>query len=202
MTLPDKVTASRLVLAPVFFAVYLFPRYFAGGSAAWTVPALWVIFAVSELSDMLDGQLARRLHQGSDFGKFFDPFADTLTQLTIFLCFVIDGIFPPVLYLLVLYREYSVLFLRNLMLKKGVVMGARIMGKIKTVTYILASGLALLVTSFSRLDRGLDLAAGFKLGARVVFSVSVLLSVVSFIDYLVVYRGARAGDGPAGSGGN
>jgi CDP-diacylglycerol--glycerol-3-phosphate 3-phosphatidyltransferase len=196
MTLADKVTSLRLVLAPVFFIVYVAPGYFAGPGAAWTVPVLWAVFAVSELSDMVDGQLARRLRQGSDFGKLFDPFADTLTQLTLFLCFVIDGIFPTFFYLLVLYREYSVLFIRNLMLKGGVVMGARIMGKAKTVAYILAAALALLVTSFSRLGLEAGLIAGFKLGAQAVFAVSVLLSVLSFFDYLTVYRKARAGSGP------
>jgi CDP-diacylglycerol--glycerol-3-phosphate 3-phosphatidyltransferase len=199
MTLADKVTSLRLALAPVFFAVYLLPGFVlpAGPDMAWTVPVLWAVFVVSELSDMLDGQLARRFRQGSDFGKLFDPFADTLTQLTYFLCFVIDGIFPVFLYLLVLYREYSVLFIRNLMLKEGVVMGARIMGKLKTVAYILAAALALLVTSFSRLGLGSGLVAGFRLGARVVFSLSALLSVLSFIDYLSVYRKARSGNGRA-----
>jgi CDP-diacylglycerol--glycerol-3-phosphate 3-phosphatidyltransferase len=195
MTFADKVTSLRVVLAPVFFIVYMLPRFFEGLGAAWTVPVLWIVFVISELSDMVDGQLARRFHQGSDFGKLFDPFADTLTQLTLFLCFVIDGILPPFLYLLVLYREYSVLFIRNLMLRKGVVMGARIMGKLKTIIYILAAGLALLAVSLSRLDRGSGLVAGLRVGALVVFAVSVLLSVLSFIDYLVVYRRARPGHG-------
>jgi CDP-diacylglycerol--glycerol-3-phosphate 3-phosphatidyltransferase len=202
MTFADKVTSLRLVLAPVFFVVYLLPGFLGGLNMAWTVPVLWVIFVVSELSDMLDGQLARRLRQGSEFGKLFDPFADTLTQLTYFLCFVIDGILPSFFYLLVLYREYSVLFIRNLMLKEGVVMGARIMGKVKTVVYILAAACALLVTSFSRLGRGTSLIAGFKLGAWAVFSISVFFSVLSFIDYLFVYRNACLGRraGQAGTG--
>jgi CDP-diacylglycerol--glycerol-3-phosphate 3-phosphatidyltransferase len=192
MTLADRVTSLRLVLAPVFFVVYLLPRFAAGLAAgpdmAWTVPVLWALFVVSEITDMIDGQVARRLLQGSDFGKLFDPFADTLTQLTYFLCFVIDGIFPPVLYLLVLYREYSVLFIRNLMLRKGITMGARIVGKLKTVTYILAAALALALSSLLRLGQGSGIVNYVKLGAVIVFSVSVFLSVVSFVDYLLVYR--------------
>jgi CDP-diacylglycerol--glycerol-3-phosphate 3-phosphatidyltransferase len=197
MTLADKVTSLRLVLAPVFFIVYLLPRFipfWPGGG--WTVPVLWAVFIVSELSDMLDGLLARRRGETSDFGRLFDPFADTLTQLTYFLCFVIDGIFPAPLYLLVLYREYSVLFVRNLMLKKGIAMGARIMGKVKTVTYILAAALALLASSLMRLSSPL-LISGVKIAAQAVFSLSVLLSVLSFMDYLSVYRKA-----PAGKAGN
>ncbi|MDR0670655.1 MAG: CDP-diacylglycerol--glycerol-3-phosphate 3-phosphatidyltransferase [Treponema sp.] len=193
MTFADKVTSVRLVLAPVFFIAYLLPRFFTGSDTAWTVPVLWAIFVISELSDMLDGQLARRFHQGSEFGKLFDPFADTLTQLTYFLCFVIDGILPAFFYLLVLYREYSVLFIRNLMLKEGVVMGARIMGKVKTVIYILAAAFALLVVSLSRLGLGTGLIPGLRLAAQAVFCVSVVFSILSFVDYLLVYRNARPG---------
>jgi CDP-diacylglycerol--glycerol-3-phosphate 3-phosphatidyltransferase len=191
MTLADKVTSLRLVLAPVFFIVYLLPKMVpswppAGGP--WTVPVLWTLFIVSEITDMIDGQVARRRNQVSDFGKLFDPFADTLTQLTYFLCFVTNGIFPAALYLVVLYREFSILFVRNLMLKKGVAMGARITGKIKTVTYILAAALALLAASLPRLGIGQELFTGIKIAAQVVFLISVILSVLSFMDYITVYR--------------
>jgi CDP-diacylglycerol--glycerol-3-phosphate 3-phosphatidyltransferase len=199
MTLADRVTSLRLVLAPLFFVIYLLPRFVSSlptgmwpgtvpQNMGWTVPVLWALFVVSEISDMIDGQVARRLLQGSDFGKLFDPFADTLTQLTYFLCFVIDGIFSPVLYLLVLYREYSILFIRNLMLRKGITMGARIIGKLKTLAYILAAALALLVSSLLRLGLGSGIVSGVKLGAGIAFLVSVLLSVVSFIEYLLIYR--------------
>jgi CDP-diacylglycerol--glycerol-3-phosphate 3-phosphatidyltransferase len=190
MTLADKITSLRLVLAPVFFMLYLLPGFFPSlGAGTWTIPLLWVLFAISELSDMADGYLARRRGETSDFGRLFDPFADTLTQLTCFLCFVIDGILPAPLYLLVLYREYSILFLRNLMLKKGVAMGARIMGKLKTVAYILTAALALLVSSLIRLEIPRPgLISGLRMSSQVVFCLSAALAVFSFIDYLSVYR--------------
>ena len=96
MTLADKATAVRLVLAPVFFVIYLLPRFFPSifavpssavegillTGAPWTVPVLWIIFVASEITDFLDGIIARKRGEVSDFGKLFDPFADTLTQLT------------------------------------------------------------------------------------------------------------------------
>ncbi|MDR2433476.1 MAG: CDP-diacylglycerol--glycerol-3-phosphate 3-phosphatidyltransferase [Treponema sp.] len=194
MTLATKLSFVRVILAPVFFIVYLLPRlfpaWFAGG-AAWTVPVLWLIFIVSEITDMLDGMAARKLNEVSDFGKLFDPFADTLMQITCFLCFVLDGIFPAILFLLVLYREFSILFIRNLMLQKGVALGARLGGKIKTVTYIFAGAAALLTASLRRLALFESLHAYFKTGAIILFLISVVFSVVSFFDYLSVYR--RAG---------
>jgi CDP-diacylglycerol--glycerol-3-phosphate 3-phosphatidyltransferase len=193
MTLADKCTSLRLVLAPIFFVVYLLPVFVPGwtsAAASWTVPVLWVLFLVSEVTDMIDGQIARRRREVSDFGKLYDPFADTLTQITYFLCFVIDGILPAALYLIVLYREFSILFVRNLMLRKGIAMGARITGKIKTVSYIAAAGLALLASSLQRLGTGQDLFPGLKIAAQAVFLVSVALSVLSFMDYISVYRKA------------
>jgi CDP-diacylglycerol--glycerol-3-phosphate 3-phosphatidyltransferase len=191
MTLADKTTFSRLILAPFFFIVYFLPSWapslFPGG-AVWTVPVLWVLFALSEITDMLDGMIARKRGEVSDFGKLFDPFADTLVQLTYFLCFVIDRIVPALLFLAVLYREYSILFIRNLMLKKGVAMGARMGGKIKTVAYIAALSLALLASSSLRLGLVPVYHTIFSRAALAVFIFSVLLAVLSFADYLKVYR--------------
>ena len=185
MNLADRLTLIRIILAPVFFIIYTLPEIFP---AIWAIPLLWVIFIAAELTDMFDGMAARRFNITSDFGKLFDPFADTLLQMTLFLCFVVDGIFPAFLLLLVLYREFSILLVRNLMLKKGIAMGARMGGKIKTVTYIAAAGIALLYASLSRLGIAADLQPLVKIAALAVFAVSVLFSVLSFMDYVIVYR--------------
>jgi phosphatidylglycerophosphate synthase len=80
------------------------------------------------------------------------------------------------------------------MMRKGVIMGARISGKIKTVTYIIAGGIALLYVSIIRLSAleflqpVVKIAYMVKIAAIVVFSLSVLFSVLSFFDYLFVYR--------------
>ncbi|MCL2007724.1 MAG: CDP-diacylglycerol--glycerol-3-phosphate 3-phosphatidyltransferase [Treponema sp.] len=187
MTVADKMTSLRLILAPFFFIVYLYPRYFPFSGLGWTVPVLWTIFVFSEITDLLDGYLARKRDEVSDFGKLFDPFADTLTQITYFLCFVIDGIFPPFTFLIVIYREFSVLFVRNLMLKKGITMGARMSGKIKTVTYAIAGALALLASSATRLGLCTDYCELITLAARMVFALSMVLAVISLVIYVVVY---------------
>jgi CDP-diacylglycerol--glycerol-3-phosphate 3-phosphatidyltransferase len=189
MSLANRLTLLRVILAPVFFAVYFLPLQY-WGNAVWTVALLWAIFIVSEFTDMFDGMAARRLSQTSDFGKLFDPFADTLMQITCFLCFVIDGIIPAALFLVILYREFGILFIRNLMLKKGITMGARTSGKIKTVAYITAAVAALLYTTLLRLDMAESLQPVLKIVVIGVFSASVLCSILSFIDYISVYRSA------------
>jgi CDP-diacylglycerol--glycerol-3-phosphate 3-phosphatidyltransferase len=201
MTLADKFTSTRLVIAPVFFGVFFLPLFFpsffqnaaprAGffsSAIAWTVPVLWILFAVSEITDMLDGIIARKRGEVSDFGKFFDPFADTVTQVTFFLCFVIEGIFPAFLFLIVLYREFGILFVRNLMLRKGVAMGAQMSGKIKTVTYIIAGALALIASSITRLGKCQEFYQLFSFTARIAFVISVAIAVFSFFEYVLAYK--------------
>jgi CDP-diacylglycerol--glycerol-3-phosphate 3-phosphatidyltransferase len=192
MKLADKVTSIRIILAPVFFVIYLLPRLFPAVSlgTVWTVPVLWGLFVCSEITDMLDGMIARKRGETSDFGKFFDPFADTLVQVTYFFCFVIDGILPAILFLAVLYREFSILFIRNLMLRQGVSMGARISGKIKTVTYIMAGAFALSASTTTRLGMN-NTCYRILCGISVaVFLVSVIMSLLSFFDYFSVYKNA------------
>jgi CDP-diacylglycerol--glycerol-3-phosphate 3-phosphatidyltransferase len=198
MKAADKLSALRIILAPVFFIIYFVPLWNPAGLAqrfpgfsVWSVPALWLIFVVSALSDMFDGMIARKRKEVSDFGKLFDPFADTLAQLTYFLCFVLDGIFPAVLYIVVIYREFGILFLRNLMLRKGVAMGARMTGKIKTVAYISACALALFAAGVKRISPADRLGPVVARAALAVFAVSVALAVFSFVDYVRVYRAAK-----------
>ena len=182
MNIANKLTFFRLILAPIFFITYLLPS-----KLIWTIPVFWVLFIVSGITDLLDGLAARKLNQVSDFGKLFDPFADTLVHITYFLCFVIDGLFPAILFLIIVYREFGILFIRNLMLKYGTTLGASTSGKIKTFFYIIAAGAALLISSFERLDVFITLLPYFKIGAKIMFAVSVILAVISFVEYFIEY---------------
>jgi len=196
MNLANKLTLSRIILAPAFFVFYLLPEFFPDlfiNGQDWTILVLWIIFIISEITDYFDGLAARKLKLTSDFGKLFDPFADTLVQLTCFLCFLIDGIWdggilPAILFLIVIYREFGILFIRNLMLKNGITLGARMAGKIKTVLYIFAAGTTLLAASFERLNINQNLLPYIKFGALLIFAFSVLMAVISFIDYLILYK--------------
>ena len=191
MNLADRITWLRIILSPVFFTVYFLPKLFPSqfaGLAVWTVAALWLIAVIAEFTDMFDGMAARKRNEVSDFGKFFDPFADTIFQITGCLCFVIDGILPAALFLVVLYREFGILFIRNLMLKKGIAMGARKSGKIKTVAYISALAIALIYKCLTLLSAFVSVQPIIKIVAVTAFTISVIISVLSFFDYLSVYR--------------
>jgi len=188
MNFANMLTLFRIILAPVFLIFFFLPKDFSN----WIIPVLWIIFIISEITDYFDGFAARRLNLTSDFGKFFDPFADTLVQITYFLCFLIDGIWgggviPVFLFLLIIYREFGILFIRNLMQRKGITLAARMSGKIKTVIYIIAVGAALFAVSIERLGLYENLLTYFKTGALLIFIISAAAAVISFIDYLVIY---------------
>lgn len=187
MNLADALTASRLVMAPVFFVVYMW-----GGSMGLppsaSVAILWGLFVLIEVSDLLDGMAARAYKTVSGFGKLFDPFADVFARLTYFVCFSFTGIMPLWLFLIIMYREFCQLFLRQLLAEKGVAMGARKGGKTKAVFYMIAGAASLILWSARSLDAGVPYQPGMATAVFVLYCIAAILSVGSFLDYIIQFR--------------
>lgn len=188
MKLADFFTAIRIFLAPVFFVLFFFPEW-TGIGLQISVYILVPLFIFMEFTDFLDGYYARKHQSVSDFGKLFDPFADVLANLTVLFCFVLSGYFPAFLFLIILYREMGIMFIRMLASRIGVAMGARKGGKLKTVLYIVACGFSLSIESCHRLnlDLGnfLSIAKGINMA---LYILAVVVSVLSFIDYVIYFR--------------
>jgi CDP-diacylglycerol--glycerol-3-phosphate 3-phosphatidyltransferase len=185
MTLADRLTTSRLVLAPVFFAVY---RWGACLGPVPYVAILWGLFLIIEVSDLLDGFAARREGTASDFGKLFDPYADVFARLTYFVCFALAGIMPAWAFIVILYREFSINFLRMLLAQRGVAMGARSGGKLKSATYMAAGAASLLLVSLIRLGLFSVIRAPLAAAIYALYSLAAVLAVLSFVDYFVQFR--------------
>jgi CDP-diacylglycerol--glycerol-3-phosphate 3-phosphatidyltransferase len=185
MTLADKLTASRIALAPLFFVAY---RFWECLGPVSYVSILWALFAVIEVSDLLDGLAARRTGTVSDFGKLFDPYADVFARITYFVCFVLAGLMPAWVFILVLYRELSINFLRMLLAQRGITMGARRGGKLKSATYMAAGAASMLYVSCSKLGLVADLLPPLFIAIYALYSLAALLAVLSFADYFVQYK--------------
>lgn len=104
-----------------------------------------LLFLIASLTDMLDGQIARRKHLVSDFGKFIDPIADKiLTAFAILGFLFIDadcgGYILLINLAITLLREFSIASLRMMAAKNGVVIAADWAGKVKTVLQMVAIG--------------------------------------------------------------
>jgi len=188
VNLPNKLTVSRLVMAPLFFIAYFLPGWVNAPNpdllitiSAWTLIVLCIAI---EMSDLLDGIIARRMNLITDLGKVLDPFADVISRITYFLCLAYSGIMPLWIFIIILYRELSVIFLRMIMMGRGVVMAANIWGKAKAVLYAV-SGFAGIILAF--LMRSMPDAEWLSIYQSILFVLFVLTaaaSVISFITYL------------------
>jgi CDP-diacylglycerol---glycerol-3-phosphate 3-phosphatidyltransferase len=187
MTLADRITFSRIVLAPLLFVSYYAPTWF-GAAMLPSIVITWILFLIIELSDFFDGKAARERNEVKPFGKLFDPFADVIARMTYFVCFAFDGIMPLWAFLVIMCREYSILFIRMLVLQKGIAMGARFGGKLKAGLYMLAGMASLIYVTQTRIGvfpavEGITRNASF-----VLYVAATLVSVVSFLDYWILYR--------------
>lgn len=131
MTLASKITLVRVALIPV---VMVF-MYLSGGVAGnlWLWLALGV-FIIASLSDYVDGYIARKYHQVTDFGKFLDPLADKLLVIAVMTIFCQWNLMPAWALMIVLTREFAVTGLRLVAVGKGTVIAAGWSGKIKTAS--------------------------------------------------------------------
>ena len=131
MTTASKITLARVALIPV----YMVFMYLSGGVA--NSCQLWValaIFVFASLTDYVDGYIARKYNQVSDFGKFLDPLADKLLTIAAMTMFCEWGIFPAWALMIVLTREFAVTGLRLVAVGKGTVIAAGWSGKVKTAS--------------------------------------------------------------------
>lgn len=135
MGLANKLTLVRLGLSPVFIIVFIIGGVWGHGGAL----ALAVLF---ELTDLLDGYLARSRRETTDFGKLFDPMADSVSRFSVFLCFLWGGYAHLWVVALIFYRDFMVAYLRVAAARAGVVLAARLSGKMKAIT----QGIVILAT--------------------------------------------------------
>lgn len=130
MTTASKITLVRVFMIPlVMIALYLSK----GVSGLW----MWIslgLFVIASVTDYIDGQIARKCNQVSDFGKFLDPLADKLLTIAVMTMFCGWGRFPAWALMLVLTREFAVTGLRLVAAPKGRVIAAAWSGKVKTAS--------------------------------------------------------------------
>ena len=188
MTLPNKITVARIILAPLFFISYFLPEW-TGGFYEISAYLILIIFAGIEISDFLDGYLARKYNLVSDLGKVMDPFADVLSRITYFLCFAFTGLMPLWIFLIIIYRELAITFLRMMMMGRGIVVAASLWGKLKAITYAVSGVLGVAVVGMDRLGILLDYLSILKILLLVVFYLSALAAVGSFLAYLKASKG-------------
>lgn len=127
MNLPNKLSLLRVLLIPVMVLLMYLPG----------IPCIFLstaVFGLAAFTDFLDGYIARRDHLVTDFGKFIDPVADKLLNLSAMIMLIHCGMMPAFVVIVILARELAVDGLRMVAVGQGRVIAAGKLGKIKTAS--------------------------------------------------------------------
>lgn len=170
MNLPNKLSILRILMIPVFVILALM-------NAPTAQYAAIAVFVLASFTDVMDGHIARSRHLVTNFGKFIDPIADKLLVMSALVVLVERGRMPGWVCIVMLAREFAISGFRLVAAGSGKVIAAGILGKIKTVTQMIAV-IALLLTCIS------GWPAWTKAVADAIMYVSAFMTVLSGADYI------------------
>ena len=132
-----------------------------------------VLFCVASLTDMLDGKIARARNLVTNFGKFMDPLADKLLVCSAMICMIPLGKLQAWFVIIIIAREFIISGFRLVAADNGIVIAASYWGKFKTV-----SQMFMIIVLIA------DLGGAFDIVGTVLIWLSLILTVVSLIDYI------------------
>ncbi|MGI6538725.1 MAG: CDP-diacylglycerol--glycerol-3-phosphate 3-phosphatidyltransferase [Caldicoprobacterales bacterium] len=169
MNLANKITIIRILLIPLFIIILLttFPyhKYVAS-----------LIFVLAACTDSLDGYIARKRNEITNFGKFIDPLADKLLVTSALISLVEMGKVSSVAAIIIISREFIITGFRLLAVTEGKVIAASWWGKLKTVLQIVAI-ITLMLDNFPFRFIGVPFD-------QIVLFISVIVTIISGIDYI------------------
>ncbi len=137
MNLPNFLTLLRILLAPIFMALFVIEN-------VWTRLAALIIFIIAALTDMYDGYYARKYGISTSFGKFMDPLADKILTSIAFIAFATLNYVEAWMVLAIIIREFLITGLRSLAAYKGVIIASTRTAKLKTFLQMTAIAVILL----------------------------------------------------------
>lgn len=189
MNTPNKLTVARMILVP-FFVLFILTGW--GGDANRYI--CLAIFVGASVTDWFDGYLARKNNLVTNFGKFMDPLADKLLVSAALVCLTSLGFIPAWMTIVIISREFIISGFRLIAAERGIVIAAGKLGKWKTAFTMVT--LAMMLVLVNPLGFGAQETAtsvwtmhgiygALWMVTEVLLWISVILTVVSLIDYLV-----------------
>ena len=170
-TIPNLLSLFRLALIPLYVVIYLNAR----SNADYYLAA--AILAVSCLTDLIDGQIARRFNMISTVGKVLDPLADKVTQFTMVICLSIKYSILWFLVILIFIKEIFQLIAGLLRLRKGKMLkGAQITGKVCTAVLFISLILLVMLPDIS------------YSAVQIITLIDSIFLLIAFTDYAIVYN--------------
>lgn len=149
MNLPNKITLSRIMLIPLFLLVMLVPYSWGEweiGQVSIPVNHLVgaILFIIISTTDWIDGHIARKYNLVTNLGKFLDPLADKLLVSAALITLVELDMAPAWMVIIIISREFAVTGLRLVLAGSGEVHAAKMLGKIKMWSQVVAIAALLL----------------------------------------------------------
>ena len=186
MNIANFLTLGRLVVSPIFIFVYVHHEQLSISYERLPF-VLLALFAVSETSDLVDGYIARKYSQVTDFGKIVDPMADSVFRSSMFLAFTQGSVQLPVFFVFILfYRDSIIASLRTICAMQGKVLAARFSGKLKSLILALCS-LSIIILMILHSTQHIDLD-NLQIMSRYIVSFGCFYVVLSGLEYLYVNR--------------
>ena len=188
MNTPNKLTVFRIILVPimVIFSLITIPLDVFGVPLNFII--MDIIFIIASITDKLDGYLARKNNEITNFGKFLDPIADKILVVSAMLILVGSGKLPAWIPIIIITREFAVSGYRLIAVEQnGKVIPASIWGKLKTVTQMIAIILAFVdVNSFGSVFTGNLSGFAFVLNliGTLMMIICTIATIFSGYDYL------------------
>ncbi|SMC34230.1 CDP-diacylglycerol--glycerol-3-phosphate 3-phosphatidyltransferase [Oscillospiraceae bacterium] len=197
MNLPNKLSILRIILIPVTMlfmlpiSIYGFePQGWNAFIAAHGMLIAAIVFIIASLTDMADGKIARKYNLITNLGKFLDSLADKMLVIAILIAFVELHRVSAWLLAIIILREFMVTGIRMLAAEKGVVMAAKMIGKIKTTTQMIAIIYLMFEPTFLKIGGFSYDYADYPVNAitiigDVLFLICVIMTIISGMDYLL-----------------
>ncbi|MBR4494967.1 MAG: CDP-diacylglycerol--glycerol-3-phosphate 3-phosphatidyltransferase [Saccharofermentans sp.] len=201
MNLPNKLSLLRIILIPVTMLFMLPISIYGFEPEGWNsfineygMMIAGLVFIIASLTDFFDGQIARRCNLITDLGKFLDSLADKMLVIAVLIAFVATGRISPWLLAIIVLREFMVTGIRLVASKEGVVMAAKMIGKIKTTTQMIAIIYLMfepLLMKFTGDDyqASLQTPCAVSVIGDILFYICVIMTIVSGMDYLIKNKG-------------
>jgi len=168
MNTPNFLTILRVILIPFFVIFLLFDI-----TGSYDKYIALAIFVIASLTDALDGYLARKNHQVTNFGKFMDPLADKLLVCSAMICLIDLQQLPCWVVIVIISREFVISGFRLVASDNGIVIAASKWGKLKTISQM--TMIILLI---------LDLNGFFNILETLFVYIALILTLISLVDYM------------------
>jgi len=186
ITRANFITTTRILLTPLFL-YFLF-----GGREYFEIFAL-IIFIIASITDAYDGYIARKYREESPLGKFLDPLADKILMSAAFISFVVMGLIPLWMVLLVILRDFMVTGIRILMSAKDKTMVTRVSAKAKTGAQIgvVCFILVYIITQRWKMFLGISDYVKFLEEYPIIYLLMLLVTLFTVwtgIEYIIVNR--------------